>query len=108
MRNWLKRLLHALAAIFILFNVIACTDPYLDDTERFIKAESTVQRKVGKVKSLSRSNTIIVRAGDQTKPYREYQFIVRGAEGKALVSVQIFNIEDPSKRSYLIKSIDEL
>lgn len=108
MRKWLKRLLHTIAAIFIFCNVIACTDPYLVDAERFVKAEATVQRKVGKVESLSRSNTIIVRAGDQTKPYREYQFIVRGAEGKALVSVQISNIEDPSKRSYLIKSIDEL
>jgi hypothetical protein len=107
----MKKLLPTLLggiAIFLIFISRFGIDSYADEAASFIKADSQVQARVGHVDSLSGSNTIIVRAGDKTKAYREYQFIVRGSRGKALISVQMRDEDSPAKRYFSIKSIESL
>lgn len=111
-KRWVS-LLSPLAAVLLLFSLISCGKVYIDEAERFIRADASVQSKVGEVTSLTRTRTIVVGAAISTENkvspgYHVYEFIVRGARRKAFLSVQVNNPHDPSKRSFAIESIEDL
>jgi hypothetical protein len=88
--------------------LFACTDTDGMKAEHYVRTDTAIQSAVGDVLTLSRTRTTMVRKGDRTNAYNEYQFIVRGSRGKALVNIRVTNIEHPSKRSYSVKSIDAI
>lgn len=94
--------------VFAACALLACTDTDDVKVEHYVRTNTAIQSAVGDVQTLSRTRTTMVRKGDRTNAHNEYQFIVRGSRGKALVDIRVSNIEHPSKRSYSVKSIDAL
>lgn len=100
--------LFAIIAILTAAILAGCADAYVASAEEYLKQDKSVRTTIGDVKSLRRSNTIIVQASDHSPGYREYQFIVRGSSKKAVVRIQVKNLDAPAGETYLIKSIDHL
>jgi hypothetical protein len=108
MPKLLRFIFMATTAISSILLILSCSDKNLTNVEKYLRSDSKIQSRLGEIKSLSRTNTIVVRAGDKTKAYREYQFIVRGSRGKALVNIKVENMENSPNQNYLIRSIDDL
>ena len=98
---------YAIICVITLFGLVSCADAHIAEAEQYVKLDTSVRKEVGDVMSSSSTKTTVVMAGTETRAYREYEFIVRGSRSKALVTVQILNIDSPSKR-LLITSIDAL
>lgn len=109
MKNQLSSCAHRAIAALILFVLVACADAYVGDAEEYVRKNAPVQKQVGEVTSLTRINTTIVRPGDQTVGYREYQFIVRGSVSKAVVHVRVDSPDaPPARRTFSVTSVDKL
>lgn len=113
MKKRLRSCFPAAVAVFTLCSLVSCRELYVDAAERFVRADASVQSRVGEVNSLSRRNTIIVEEGVSatgaiSPAYHEYRYIVRGSRSKAFVSVLVTTPADPAKRRFSVKLIEDL
>jgi hypothetical protein len=105
--NWKWSLFLGIIAAAVIIYLMK-TDPYRDQAEAFLRANETLQHRIGTVSKINLRRILVYDGSAAEKAYREYEFSVLGQRGRALVLVRSYAASDAGTQEFFLHKVEAL